>query len=64
MSKLHIPPNQVLDGAKDQELVEVLVAGWDENGQLYAASSSGRTEDIEELVHAVEQRILGKAVLA
>jgi hypothetical protein len=60
MSNTHIPPNDVLDGAKEQELVEVLVLGWYENGQLYSASSSGRIEDIEELIKAVQQRVLKK----
>jgi hypothetical protein len=64
MSKLHIPPDQVLDAAKEQELVAVLIAGWDEDGQLYAASSSGRVEDIEELVKAVQQRVLKTTVRA
>jgi len=61
---MNIPVDQVLDGAKAQELAEVLVLGWDEDGQLYAASSSGRAEDIEELIRAVQQRVLKKAVPA
>jgi hypothetical protein len=60
INKAHIPPNQVLDYAKEQELVDVLVVGWNEDGDLYAASSSGRTEDIEELIKAVQRRFLKK----
>jgi hypothetical protein len=62
INKAHIPPNQVLDYAKERGLTDVLVVGWDEDGDLYAASSSGRVEDIEELIKAV-QRGLRKAVV-
>jgi hypothetical protein len=57
---MNIPVDQVLDAAKAQELAEVLVLGWDEDGGLYAASSSGRIEDIEELIKAVQRRVLKK----
>ena len=60
MNRAHIPPDQVLDGAKEQRLVDVLVLGWHEDGDLYAASSSGRVEDTEELIKAVQQRVLKK----
>lgn len=52
MNKAHIPVDQILDSAKERDLVDVVVLGWDDNGQLYAASSSGRTEDIEDLLRA------------
>jgi hypothetical protein len=58
INKAHIPPNQVLDYAKEQGLVDVLVLGWDEDGDLYAASSSGRVEDIEEQNMGVQRRYL------
>jgi len=64
MNKAYIPVDQILDGAKEQELIEVLVLGWDEDSNLYAASSSGRVDDIRELIRAVEQRVLKRAVLA
>lgn len=38
-TKLDIPVERVLDGAKDLE--SVLVLGWTKSGQLYAASSMG-----------------------
>jgi hypothetical protein len=58
MSKLHIPVDQVLDGAKERGLVDAVVIGWDENGELYAASSSGRTEDILETIRALERDLI------
>ena len=54
LNKAHIPVDRVLDAVKARNLVDVLVAGWDENGKLYVASSSGRVPDIMDLLKAVE----------
>jgi hypothetical protein len=53
----HIPVDQLLENAKEQKLVDVLVVGWRENGKLYAASTSGRVEDIVELLNATKRHI-------
>lgn len=42
-SGTQIPVNGVIDGARDANLQSVLIIGWDENNELYVASShSGR----------------------
>jgi hypothetical protein len=38
LTTLNIPPDRVLDGAKGQ-LDEVLLLGWDKNGDPYVATS-------------------------
>lgn len=40
-TRLDIPPERVLNGALESELESVLVVGWQKNGQLYKASSTG-----------------------
>lgn len=40
LTTLPIEPDEVLEGAKGK-LETVLLLGWDQNGELYAAASSG-----------------------
>lgn len=40
-TSLDIPPQTVLEGALEQDLGEVLVVGFKEDGALYLASTSG-----------------------
>lgn len=43
-TKLPIPVDRVLDGAKQHELETVLVLGWDKNGKFYAAASEADSQ--------------------
>ena len=52
-----IPVDRVLDAAKERNLVDVLVIGWDDDAELYVASSSGKVMDILDLLRAVEKRL-------
>jgi hypothetical protein len=61
MNKAHIPVDHVLDAVKARKLVDVLVMGWDEDGKLYVASSSGRLEDIKDLLRAAEAFLKARA---
>ncbi len=45
-----VPVDKVLDGARDLE--EVLVIGWDKDGDIGAGSSTG---DVAELLHLIER---------
>ena len=38
ITRLDLPPDRILDGAKGQ-MESVVVIGWDNNGELYFASS-------------------------
>ena len=43
LTKLPTPPDQVLDGAKGK-LDEVLILGWQEDGELWASSSQSNLD--------------------
>ena len=58
MPREHIPVEIVLDGAKEKDLTEVLVAGWDSDGQIYGASSTGRMDDILELIDMLKTKLV------
>lgn len=58
MPREHIPVDTILDSAKEQDLTEVLVAGWDSDGQLYGACSTGRMEDILELLDMLKCKLV------
>ena len=43
---LGIPIENVLEGAKQAGLSDIIVVGWDENGDLYGASSFSDAGDL------------------
>lgn len=58
MPREHIPVDHVLDGAREQDLTEVLVIGWDSDGEIYGACSTGRTADILELIDTFKSKLV------
>lgn len=47
ITRLPIPVDQILDGAKEAGLTEVLIAGYDADGEYYfAASEPGGPENL------------------
>ena len=46
-----LPPEAVLDGAKDAGLTMCVVLGWSSEGELYAASTSADTAYFEHLLN-------------
>lgn len=50
LTTLNIPPDRVLDAAKGQ-LEEVLVLGWDKNGEPYVATSMAGEHGQARLAH-------------
>ena len=58
-TELDIPPNRVLDAAKDR-LDVVIVAGWDkETGELYFASSTPQGGNIIWLLEKFKNFLMG-----
>lgn len=55
-TKLPIPVERVLDGAKACE--SVLVLGWDAEGELYAAGSQGDARELLWLIEMFKQKLL------
>ena len=55
-TKMPIPVERVLDGARD--LQEVLVIGWDKDGELYGASSTGEVGELLELIERFKFKLL------
>jgi hypothetical protein len=56
MTDKHIPVAQVLDGAKSW--AEVVVIGWDEDGDIQGASSTGRVAEILEMIETLKHKLL------
>lgn len=56
ITKLEIPIDKVLEGAKDQ-LEGVLLIGFDKNGELYTASTYSDGGDIMWLLEACKHRL-------
>ena len=52
-----LPVEEVLEAAKS-EVVEVVVVGWDENGDLYFAGSSADKRDLGYLLHTALHRLM------
>lgn len=56
MKRKHIPVADVLDGAKTWQ--QVVVIGWDADGKIAGASSTGRTAEILEMLERIKFKIL------
>jgi len=56
-TRLDIPANRVLEGAKDQ-LKDCIIIGWDKEDKLYIASSTAKTGDLMVLVKLAEDDLL------
>lgn len=59
MTKLPIPVSKVLREAQKTKLTDVIVMGWDENGDLYVASSACSAPEILWLIDRGKNFIFG-----
>ena len=59
-TKNDIEPNKVLDGAP-RTLETVMVAGWDENGELYVASNTSNCPELLWLMRVCEKHLVDVA---
>lgn len=55
---LDISPDKVLAEAAKEDLLECVVLGYDANGSIYVASSTGHAPDILWLMELVKFRLL------
>lgn len=58
---LDIPVERALTGALDAELTEVVVMGWDKNGELWMGSSKAKKADILWLMERGKQFLMADA---
>lgn len=58
ITKLDIPAERVLTGAAKAEINPVLVLGYDADGELYAAASTGDQAQIVHLMELFKHRLL------
>ena len=54
ITKLDLPPDRVLNRAKDADLQSVVTVGWDQEGDLYFASSAA---DAGEVIFLLQRAI-------
>lgn len=60
-TRLDIPVKRVLKGALAAGLTEVVVSGWDENGELWVGSSKAKKSEILWLMKKSEQFLMDDA---
>jgi hypothetical protein len=58
ITKLDIPVERVIDAAKEAELQDVIVIGWDKNGDIYFASSKADGGEVLWLIEKAKKRLL------
>ena len=59
VTKLDLPPELVLDGAREAGLKAVVILGYDKDGDEYMASSLADGADVMWLMERLKQRLLG-----
>lgn len=57
ITKLDLPPDRILDAAKGQ-MQGVVLLGWDEDGELYFASTYADGGEVLWLLEKAKQRLL------
>lgn len=57
-TRLDVPPDRVLDAAKDARLTGAVVLGWDADGQEYFASSIADGSDVLWLIERLKLKLL------
>jgi hypothetical protein len=60
ITKLDLPAEQVLDGAREAELQACVVLGYDAQGDEFFASSMADGADVMWLLERLKQRLLGE----
>ena len=58
VTRLDLEPDDILNAAVGEGLTEVIVMGWDADGDLYLASSKGRRADVNYLIDKAKQYLL------
>jgi len=57
-TKLDIPADRVIDGARDKDLDTIVVVGLDQDGELYFASSTADAGTVLILLERAKVRLL------
>lgn len=60
ITMLSIPPEKILEGAKKQNLADVLVIGWTGKGELYFASSSADGAEVNWLIDQAKAALIAE----
>lgn len=58
VTTLDTPPSRVLEAAKAKDLTDCVVVGWDQNGDLYFASSVADGGDVLWLFEHAKKQLL------
>lgn len=58
ITKLDIPVERVIDGAKKADLETAVVIGWDKDGEFYFASNKADGADVLWLLEQAKKRLL------
>ena len=58
ITKLNIPAERVLRKAQEEKLSEVVVIGWDEDGEAYFASSVADGGEVLWMLELAKKRLL------
>lgn len=58
LTRLDVPPERVLEGASEADLAEVVICGWDHDGEFYFASSQGNGGDTLWLLAMAQKKLL------
>lgn len=61
VTRLNLPPERILDRAKEAGLTGVVVLGWDENAQEYVASSLADGAEMLWLLRRAEHLLMKEA---
>ena len=62
VTRLDIPVDRILDGARDAELTEVVVIGYRQDGSEFFASSTGDGGDVVWHLERAKYKLLGVIV--
>ena len=58
VTKHDLPPERVLQAAMENKLQSVVILGWDEEGEIYLASSIADGGDVMWLMRKAEKALL------
>lgn len=58
ITKLDIPVERVIDGAKKADLETAVVIGWDKDGEFYFASNKADGGEVLWLIEKAKKRLL------
>ena len=58
VTTLDIPPERILKGARDANLADVVIIGYDDDGQFYFASSTAKGPEVLWLMELAKTRLI------